>query len=72
MKEAIPHIERALTYIPENERNKIQERFRRVKTHSKDSEDIEVLKKLKNNKQIACIHTDKTGKNGYSKKAKLH
>ena len=31
-------------------------------THSQDSEDIKELKRLKNNKEIACIHTDKMGK----------
>ena len=55
MKDTIPQTVKALTYIPENERNKVknkmQERFRKIETHSKDSEDIKVLKKLKNNKK---------------------
>ena len=66
LKDAIPHIERALTYIPEAERNKvrnkIQEEFEKIETCNKDNEDIKVLKKLKNNKDIACIHIDKTDK----------
>ena len=62
----MPHIEKASTFFLENERNrirnKIQENLRKIEIHSKDSEDIKELMKLKNNEEIACIHTDKTGK----------
>ena len=47
LKDTIPHIERALTYILEAERKKIQEKFKKIDTHNKDNEDIKVLKKFK-------------------------
>ena len=66
LKFTIRHIEKALTFFPETERNrirnKVQENLRKIEIHSKDSEDIKELRKLKNNEEIACIHTDKTGK----------
>ena len=56
LKDAIPHVERTLAYIPEAERyktsNKIQEEFGKIKIHSKDSEDIKVPMKLKTNKVL--------------------
>ena len=71
MKENItlncPKVKNALTYISEVKRNKVRLKVqgtirKNLKFSINSEENIKVLKEIKENKNIAFIHTDKTGK----------
>ena len=67
LKETIPRTKSVIEMLPENERqrirNKYQEEFeKRMREYDKDREDRRVLEEMKQDMEIACLDSDKTGR----------
>ena len=67
MKETIPRAESIIEMLPEKIRPRVRVNFqeeleKRMREINRDREDRKILEKMKKDREIAYLHSDKTGK----------
>ena len=67
LRETIPRVETATEKIPAEFRQMVRTKYqeemeKKIREKNRDGEDRRVLTRIKRDSEIACIHSDKTGK----------